>query len=187
MPLTLYQQTLSQNKSYTCDSDKCDMLSFDNIYGQYHKAYNWLSNEMTKRIGPPPIGTKYPVWAWYKIRNMHKKPNLNWREFRGSEEPMILIECEIDDNKVVLTDEEHWTGGQLNDCPCFMGKSDEELDAELDWYYDNPTVSNKEKEIFKMSTWNRIFNISHSENIQATFWELKPENIIKTWTYNKKS
>ena len=186
MAKTVYDQTLGKHESYTCKTEKCDMLNFDGPTGQYHKAYNWLVYEMTKRIGPAPNGITYPVWAWHTVRGLHKRPNLHWNEFRNAPEPMVLIELEVDDDKVVLTDEEIWTCGQLNDAPCFMDAPDEQLDAELEWYYENTDIPQSEKEKFKMSTWSRIFNTEKSEHIQATFWELKPENVKKVWYYNKK-
>ena len=90
---------------------------------------------------------------------------------------MVIIECEIEDNKVVLSDEVKWTVSALNNLPFCISKE------ELEWYYNN-TISKKDKELFKHSSWLRVFDISESEHIQATFWELRKENIIKIWEFN---
>lgn len=91
---------------------------------------------------------------------------------------MVLIECEIEDNKVVLSDEVKWTVSALNNFPFLIS------DEEYDWYYYNNTLSNENLKLFKHNTWLRVFDISESEYIQATFWELRKENIIKIWEFN---
>ncbi len=99
---------------------------------------------MAEKIGPPPEGIKYPVWAWYRLRTRQARPDLRWVEFRGAAKEMVLIE--------------------------------------LDWYY-NPDIEGKEK--FKKESWYRVFEIDQAPHVQATFWELRKEEIKKIWKYNK--
>ncbi len=40
------------------------------------RNYEWLISQMIKRIGPPPEGVVYPVWAWYKQNGKRKKTDL---------------------------------------------------------------------------------------------------------------
>lgn len=131
---------------------------------------------MTEKIGPPPEGIKYPVWAWYRFRTRRARPDLRWVEFRGAANEMVLIELEKEDSQVVLSDEEIWTVAQLNDTAWCRN------DEELDWYY-NPDMEGKEK--FKKESWYRVFEINQAPHVQATFWELRKEEIKKIWKYNK--
>lgn len=44
----------------------------------------------------------------------------------------------------------------------------------------------KEKETFKLKSWDKIFDLSHSNNIQATYWELRPENVLDIKYFGKR-
>ena len=95
---------------------------------------------------------------------------------RGAAKEMVLIELEKENSQVVLSDEEIWTVAQLNDTAWCRN------DEELDWYY-NPDMEGKEK--FKKESWYRVFEIDQASHVQATFWELRKEEIKKIWKYNK--
>ena len=55
---------------YRCDLSKSGMEDFAD------PQYDWLVAQMKKRIGPPPEGVKYPVWAWYRWSLTKKRPDL---------------------------------------------------------------------------------------------------------------
>lgn len=179
MPKEVYERTILKTGIYICDPLKCNMLLNDTEDKQFGRAYAWMEAYMAEKIGPAPAGFIHPVWAWYKLRGRHTRPDLRWVEFKEYRESMVLLELEIDDDKVVLSDEEKWTCAQLNDSAWC------DTDAEMDWYYDNPNVTQNERETFKTKSWYRIFDIENSENVQATFWVLAKENIRKVWEYNK--
>ena len=42
----------------------------------FDEEYQWLRAKMIERIGPPPEGVVYPVWAWYKRDDRRTKPDL---------------------------------------------------------------------------------------------------------------
>lgn len=178
MPEKVYRETLLKTGTYTCDTNKCAMLLEDSATKQFKNAYDWLINVMEKRIGKAPDNVKYPVWAWYRLRGKESRPDLRWIEFRGFPETMVLIEFEVPDNKVVLSDEEKWTAAQLNNTAWC------DTDEELDWYYDS-NDSWQKKEEFKKKSWYRIFDIKDSYCVQATLWELKMSDVTRVWTYNK--
>lgn len=178
MPETVYSVTLVKTGIYRCVPDKCDMLLDDTDDLRYHKAYEWMSERMKESIGNAPEGVHYPVWAWYQVRGIHTKPDLRWFEFRHFKVPMILIEFELADSKVLLSDEEKWTCAQLNDGPWC------ETQKEMSWYYQCPEDPLRQK--FKKETWNRIFDIKGSERIQATCWEIQKNMVTEIWHYNRK-
>ena len=89
---------------------------------------------------------------------------------------MVILEIEINDVDVVLSDEPMWTIACLNNFPYF--ESDDEYDN-----YQAETDKNKQLEFLEKS-WHRIFDISKSKYVQACFWELKPEYIRKIYRFN---
>ena len=176
MPKRVYEETICKQGYYTCDASKSKELAQNYLFEQ---AYTWLANYMTETIGPAPAGVKFPVWAWFRLHNEESKPDLRWCEFRYDTEPMALLEIEVPETDIVLSDEVKWTCAQLNDAPWC------DTEEELTWYYDNISVTLREKEIFKAESWLRIFDIENSEHVQATFWRLDAENIKKVWYYGK--
>lgn len=178
----LYEATIAKGLPYFCNTEKCNMLADDSATKQFRKAYDWLSNQMIQRICKPENpDIKYPVWAWYCLRGLQKRPDLRWREFRNYPEPMVLLEIFVDDNVVVLSNEEYWCFGPLNHMSILF--EDEEWNA-----YDKLPV--KEKPKYMYDTWQTIFLTENEDNIQATFWQLPPTAVQNVWyfnTNNKKS
>lgn len=160
---------------YRCDLSKSGMEDFAD------PQYDWLVAQMKKRIGPPPEGVKYPVWAWHQWRKGRKKPDLRWERWycwpRGAK--FYRLEIEIHDDKVLLHDFDEW-GIILNNG--LLADSEEESDK-LDKIYDS--LSPEEKNEFRAKNWERVFDLTpvnndwmtRGENIQATFWELRKEQI----------
>lgn len=179
MPARVYDETISKYGYYRCNPSKSELLLDDGAYKQFANAYDWLSKYMTEKIGAAPEGVKYPVWAWFRLRGQEKRPDLRWEEFSGAAEEIVLIEHEKEGAQVVLSDEVIWTIAQLNDSAWC------ETDEELDWYYDSNAKA-EEKERFKKDSWYRIFDVKNSQHVQATFWELRKEDITKVWKYNTK-
>ena len=56
---------------YRCDPAKTSMPEL-----LFVEIYEWLIQQMKKKIGIPPEGVQYPVWAWYIQKGKHKKPDL---------------------------------------------------------------------------------------------------------------
>ena len=90
---------------YHCDPVKSTMLKLELV-----EEYEWLIRQMKKRIGLPPTGVTYPVWAWYAQNGKHRKPDLRserWGYGPGNEQ-YACIEFEIPDNLVLLSDFDVW-------------------------------------------------------------------------------
>ena len=63
------------------------------------EQYDWLADQMRKRIGSPPEGVNYPVWAYMKWRSESVKPDLRavrWYWGRKGEK-YFRIEADIPD------------------------------------------------------------------------------------------
>lgn len=150
----------------------------------FKKAYDWLVDEMVKRIGPQPDGVRYPVWAMHTWYGKRKKPDfrsLRW-DWGSKGETFVCLEIDVPDDKVVLSDCDYWHS-VLNDFP--LTKTDEEFD-ELAKIYD--PLPEDQKKIYRENSWQGIFSFGNIEKdtwadsgkyVQATFWELRKEQIQK--------
>lgn len=164
------------NGVFRCDPNHNDVEHF------FKNSYEWLVKEMEKRIGKKPDNIIFPIWAWHTRYGKHKKPDLRQTGYGLKGKEYILIEIEVPDNQVVLTDYDAWHY-VLNDWYLGASTCEEEYDKESEWLdsLDHNTI-----EIEKKKSWQRIFDISPFQNnwvsrgqfIQATFWELKKEYII---------
>lgn len=138
---------------------------------------------MKKRIGPPPEGVSFPVWAWYQWRKDRKKPDLRAKRwycgYKG--EKFYRLEIEIPDEQVLLSDFDAW-GIILNEG--LLADTEEESDA-LDLIYDS--LPPDKQKAMRSKNWEKVFDLTPVNNewmirgeiIQATFWELRREHIRK--------
>ena len=162
---------------YRCDPEKGE------IDPCFLESYDWLVNKMRKRIGPPPAGVTYPVWAWYRQDGKHKKPDLRSERwcYGNNGEKYVCLEISIPSDQVLLSDFDEWHC-VLND---FLASNTEEEYEKIKKYYE--ALPPEEQTKYKDKNWERIFNIKRLKNdwttrgdwVQATFWELKKENIKK--------
>ena len=185
-PEMVYQLVLDTGV-YRCDPYQSDMLRpmDDALAGkqldpQFTAAYDWLTCQMEKRIGPAPEGVIYPVWAWYQFGDK-QKPDLRKERWAngGPGEKYACILLEVPDREVLLSDFGAWHF-VLNNWP--ISETEEEADR-LDAFLDS--ISEAEKKAFLAKNWEKICDIapfsngwtSRGSDIQATFWELKREYI----------
>ena len=159
---------------YRCDLNLSSMKDC-------REKYDWLVRQMKQRIGPPPDKVTYPVWAWYQQQGKHRKPDLRrerW-EVGCDGERFACLEIEIPDREVLLSDFDAWCM-LLSD---FLISDTEEEDRCLEAQYE--ALSPSEKRRMKEKNWERVFDLSPLNNgwarrgyeIQATFWELRLEQV----------
>ena len=148
---------------------------------EFAEKYQWLINQMIRRIGPPPEGVSYPVWAWHTQNGKRKKPDLRserWGNGPGGEN-YVCIELEVPDDQVLLSDFNDWS---LILCNGLLADSEAEADR-LDAYYE--TLAPDAQISFRDRNWEKAFDTAPFNNgwtirgecIQATFWELRKEMI----------
>ena len=104
-PLSLYDKLLERGVLH-CDPKNEGFLGLD--MKEFRAAYDWLAGQMKSRVGLPPEGVKYPFWAWALIDGMSKKPDLSRTEFNNYIGENVVLELEISDVDVLLSDEENW-------------------------------------------------------------------------------
>ncbi len=173
-PVDVYEDILKTGL-YRCDKKKI-------VLPELIPYYDWMVKELKKKIGDPPEGVEYPVWAIHTDNWKHKRLDLRsvrWR-FGKKGDRLACIEVEIPDEKVVLSDYDAWSIILVNG---LITETKEESDK-LDHIYDN--LPEDEKIKMKEENWQRVFDVSTFENewttrgknIQASFWELKKEQIV---------
>jgi hypothetical protein len=174
-PIAVYEQ-IQESGIYRCDFEK-------SIWTDFRDDYAWLVRKMKIKIGSPPEGVSYPVWAWYMQDGVRKKPDLRrerWQCGRNGEQ-FACMEIDISDDCVVLSDFENWSVILLHG---LLSDSEEEYERLENEYNGLPE---KNKKAFVDKNWERVFDLTPLDNdwtrrgatIQATFWELRKENIRK--------
>ena len=178
-PEEVYQQ-IQKTGIYRCDFEKSQMTDL-------REQYDWLVQEMKARMGEPPEGVFYPVWAWYMWEGARKKPDLRrarWRNgWKGDR--FVCMEIEIPDDRVVLSDFDVWSIILLDG---LIADTEEENELLEKAYEAMPLEAQRE---YKYRNWKNTFDLTYVDNgwvhrgdsIQATFWELRKEDIRKVWFF----
>jgi len=73
-------------------------------------AYDWMREQLTERVGEPSHSDAMPLWGWYQWAGVAKKcPDLRFvRHHWGPEGNHVLIECELPNDQVLLSDHDAW-------------------------------------------------------------------------------
>lgn len=151
------------------------------IDSSFATAYNWLSAQMENKIGTKPKGVDYPIWAWYTYDGVNKKPDRR-RMLFSCYKNCELLELEIPDSDVVLSDYDSWHY-VLNDMWFDDSHNEAEWEELHNWY---DSLPNNEQQKLKIASWQKVFDTSivntawmkQGLDVQATFWEIKPEHLI---------
>ncbi len=161
----------------------------DYVEPDYKEGYDWMKIQMNKRIGKPNDENQYPIWAWYQHFDSNKrKPNLRKSSYLPSGTLGYRIEIEKEQKDILLSDFVlwHWPlcyKGYIADSEKEALEFEKKLDSrELE------KLSEVEKNQIEKS-WEKIFDMNfdlayytlpfQEKKIQATFWELQQDDIIK--------
>lgn len=76
----------------------------------FKEPYLWMASQMKKRIGNPPEGVIFPVWAWYRWEGNRKRLDMrfhgcNWGE-KGT--PLVLLTIDVPEQSILLSDFDYW-------------------------------------------------------------------------------
>ena len=172
-PLEVYE-LIQHTGVYHCDFSR-------SVLSDFGEQYDWLVNAMKDRIGDPPEGVSYPVWAWYMWEGVRKRPDLRKERWGNGwkGEQYACMEIDIPEKDVVLSDFDSWSIILLHG---LLADSEEE-DNRLEQIYDS--LSEKDRKVFRDKNWEKAFDLTYVDNkwvhrgdsIQATFWELRKEDI----------
>lgn len=142
-------------------------------------AYDWMAKQMMKRIGAPPEGVRYPVWAWYQWEGNRKRMDQRQSGYARRGTPLVQITFEADDDTFLLSDFDAWHNVLANQ---YVANDEVEWDR---FYEEKP----QPKQIDVEPSWNRIFDITHytpnwdcepeKKSIQATLWKIDMSQVKK--------
>ena len=142
-------------------------------------AYDWLSNQMRDRIGQPPEGIHYPVWAWYQGEGKRKRRDQRLSGYAKRGTPLVQITFEADIDSFLLSDFDAWHNVLSNQ---YVANDEAEWDR---FYKQNPHPKQCDVE----PSWERIFDITHfapnwdcepeRKSIQATLWKIDMAQVKK--------
>lgn len=170
----------------------------DNDFNHLHYAYKWYADQMKRRIGSPPKGVRFPVWAYFKRRGrMDGKPDMRFERWFYSGQ-VDRLRLDVDDDRVLLSDYDEWHT-PLN--YWFLSRSQAESEAFeewcrslgvdfhdiFDWSKNSPTLHEVRKRL--EASWSLMFDMEVERDeewhhpylertIQATFWELRREDVV---------
>lgn len=190
---TEFYDTLQKNGVVYCDRESW-------FCQEYRGMYDWMADEMRKRIGNPPNPeVRYPLWAWYQYTSRKRpKPPVSPNMLASDQEEGVMLEIEIPDDEVLLSDFGLWhvplNGHPISDDKNLMHRFDafREKHGCSCGFEDYPG----ELQHDIMVTWSVIFDLRTrlrrwvakamwNRSIQACFWELKLEQVKEVYFIHK--
>lgn len=143
------------------------------------RAYDWMADQMGRRIGPAPVGVNYPIWAWYQWEGKRKRMDLRlscWAQ-RGT--PMVQITFEADTADFLLSDFDDWHAILANS---YIADNEQAWDD----FYENDGASRTDEIV---ASWDKVFDLNRyapnwnskpdERTVQATLWEIRMSQVKK--------
>ena len=184
-----------------------DRVFYDDVQLEaFQPGYNWMVEQMKKRGMIQPAGAEYPIWAWYQWSGKRKR--IDMRSHLGrTDSKVVQLTIDLEEKDVLLSDYNTFHS-VLNYwyLPC-TEKDDQDFDNEYktlgykwgDWCkkeIQTPEMSAIRAKI--RDSWERIFDTEREDDgyiyglnskkcIQATFWQLRIDQVIKAEVYPIKS
>lgn len=167
--------------------------------------YDWMAEQMRKRIGEPPIPEiKYPVWVWLQYNSKKDSmPPMSPKEIPSGQEKAVLLELDVPDDAVLLSDLNLWIL-PLNHWAINKKREDKLLYKELGVYEEKHgkcyEMHEYPEEIRRkiFDSWERVFDLNiydpymitskpKNRSIQGTIWLLRKEWLKVAHIFNKHS
>ncbi len=161
--------------------------------GALYECYRWMAEQMTLRLGPPPSGTHFPVWAWYWWRGKkHPRPNLRSSGHGMRGERFVRITFNAPSNAVVLSNFDAYTIMFNGDYVPLNEADDSRFESEYKecgyTFHDLQNLDVQTDAMLQLrgelrESWQRIFSTDLADDnylygradeqiIQATLWEI---------------
>ncbi|MCD2255154.1 DUF3841 domain-containing protein [Lactobacillus sp. CC-MHH1034] len=182
-PFVVYQQ-LQQRGIFSCDPAYAPLLADDNV--NFKNAYQWMCTQLKQKVGLPPAGVEFPIWAWYRRNYAHQRPDFRQRQ---DYDDQVLLELMIPETDVLLSDFDQWHF-VLGNSYLPTANSEREFD-QAEQRFEN--LSATEQQIEKLVSWQQIFDITprfgdwtqNGAYVQGCFWQLKQEQVCRAWRRQK--
>jgi len=162
---------------------------------QWQLAYEWMAEQMERRVGKRPRPDRYPLWAWYQWRDaLHRKPDLRSSGHLAPGTRGVRLACEVPDEHILLSDFLLWHHA-LNYSYLSLNQAEEEaFEAELALHDITRKPSGPLSDpMFHqriLASWQRIFDLEtvgdpdwvgdqtrDKKAIQGTFWQLSLDQV----------
>ncbi len=79
------------------------------VEASWQNAYQWMTEQLAQRAGPPPRGVTTPIWVWRQWRNAERPiPDLRATGHLPRGERGVRLELDVDPGRVLLSDFEQW-------------------------------------------------------------------------------
>lgn len=145
------------------------------------KPYQWLMGEMRRRIGEPPKGVSYPVWAWHTWEFQRQPPDPDSAAFVKRTEDKALLTLDLPEGQALLSDFDAWQLVLQNGYVADAVTEEEFLRLEERLDSLPPDALERETE----ASWQHVFLtgplqtelVTRGKYIQATFWEIRKEYV----------
>lgn len=137
----------------------------------FHRPYDWMAEQLSSRIGAPPAGMRWPVWAWIA------KPDLRSTGYAPRGNPCARIEFIADRSQILLSDFDAWHA-VLNDHPYFATDEEYERYEQLKCRADAAACARLQAA--KVESWQRIFideATTSSHLVQAVLWQIRQDQV----------
>lgn len=194
-PMTLW--TIQHEEAYQVLA-KTGVLHANEQHLMFEEEYEWMAEQMKQKLGNPPKGVHYPMWAWYQWEGKRKRRDLRCGGYEKRGTPMVQITFEIEPEKVLLSDFDEWgrilNYGYLSVDEQDDGRFDAEVKVSGYQHCDLSELSIQEHTMLQLrekviQSWQRVFDLQRhtpgwdyapeEKSIQATFWELRMEQVRK--------
>jgi hypothetical protein len=163
------------------------------VYPDFKDGYDWMKNQMSKRIGIPNDMNQYPIWAWYQFQDESKKrPELSQIEYFPTGTTKFSIEIEKEKKDILLSDFELWhTPLSYKTFIAHSEKEQLKFESELKRRYDTTSFLKLPIKVKRKieKSWGKVFDMDFDveyfakpckeKQIQATFWELSIKEVIR--------
>ncbi len=180
--------TIQSEDAWRTLNDKGVLLADHNriVEKSFHTAYSWMAEQMTYKLSKKPSNAVYPLWAWYMWEGKRKRRDMRGTGYAVPGERIVQLMIDVPDHLVLLSDFDSWH--------LVLNKNYYPVDEQDDNQFDSEyTAAGIEwKDLYSsqfhdkiVRSWQRIFSLEPNEyitpadSIQATFWELKREWVLK--------
>jgi hypothetical protein len=172
----------------------CEHVTID-----FLNSYLWMIKQMEVRLkSPRPTKNAMPIWAWYQWEGKKRRmPDLRSGGHLDKGVRGVRLECELSDDRALLSDFELWhfvlNYGYLpeseEDDECFERVLKKNQLSDVRATHKKPLPPKFHKILEK--SWERIFDLewisrnpsyfptNENQAIQATFWELNLNEVIR--------
>jgi hypothetical protein len=133
----------------------------------FREAYDGLSELMVHSGVNGHSNEIWPIWAWRKWDGKVSRPDRRRMMFNNEHHPML--ELDIPEDRLLLINGYIWDDYLINGWPVPYEHEDPD-----DW------ISRSEHLTAQDDTysWERLIDVSNSDEIQACFWSIRNEDII---------